>query len=187
MSHIAYTYARAFKDSFEKEKSEDFFSCVKELSQLRMSLQQLDIEFFFLSPAVSVEQKKQVLERLFKSLGFNNMVLSFLFLLLDRKRWKLLNSILEYLLSMEKEMKGVISVEVQSVHNLDSELKEQLIKKWEQVFNKKVLLKEKPPSQELIGGIKILSKGLVLNDTLLFHLTQMENQIRRNFYDYTGK
>ena len=187
MSHIAYTYARAFKGLFGPNKEEDFFSCVKELNQLNTGLNQPEITVFFLSPAISIEQKKQVLEQLFRPLNFNNLVCSFLFLLLDRKRWKFLNSIIACLLDIEREIQGIVSVEVQATHNLTSELKEQLVKKLEKSFDKKVLLEEKTFSKELMGGIKIRSRGLVLDDTLLFHLTQMENQIRRSFYDYTGE
>ena len=187
MSYIASTYARAFKGHFGPEETENFFSCVKELDQLNTALNQSEIKSFFISPAISIERKKRVLKHLFKSLKFNDLVCSFLFLLLDRKRWRSLNSIVKCLLDMERRKKGVVCVEVQAARKLTSELKERLAETLEKSFGKEVSLEEKRSSEELMGGIKIRSEGLVLDDTLLFHLTQMENQIRRCFYDYTGK
>lgn len=187
VSHIAYTYARALKATFKEEQRENFFYFVEELNQLNKILSLQEVKSFFLSLTIPVEEKKQVLKKVFDSFQFNNLICSFLFLLLDKKRWGELDYILTCLLSMEKEMKGVISVEVESVHVLTDDLKEQLIEKLERFFNKKISLEEKSSSNELMGGIRVRSGGLVLDNTLLFHLTQMENQIRRNFYDCTGK
>jgi F-type H+-transporting ATPase subunit delta len=187
MSYIASTYARAFKGHFGPRETESFFSCVKELNQLNTALNQLEIKSFFISPAISIERKKQVLKQLFRTLKFNDLVCSFLFLLLDRKRWRSLSAIVKCLLDMERKRKGVVYVEVQAARKLPSGLKERLAETLEKGFGKEVSLEEKRSSAELMGGVKVRSEGLVLDDTLLFHLTQMENQIRRCFYDYTGK
>ncbi len=187
MNYIAFTYARAFKGHFGTEETKSFFACVKELDQLNTALNQIEIKSFFISPAISIEQKKQVLKQLFESLKCNDLVCSFLFLLLDRKRWSLLHPVVTCLRDMERKMKGIVSVEVQAAHKLASALKEQLVETLEENFSKGVSLEEKKFSEALMGGIKIRSRGLVLDDTLLFHLTQMENQIRRGFYDYTSK
>ena len=187
MSHISYTYARALKAAFKKENNQSFFSFVEELNQLNKILSLQEIKRFFLSLTVSVEEKKQVLKKVFVSFQFNDLICSFLFLLLDKKRWRELDDILICLHNMEEEIKGVISVEVKSVHALTDDLRGQLIENLEKFFNKKISLKEKSSSDELMGGIKVRSGGVVLDNTLLFHLIQMENQIRRNFYDYTGK
>ena len=187
MSSIAYTYARTLRDFFKAGQEKSFFSFLEELKQLNKNFSPKEVNSFFLSPAISLEQKKQVLKKLFNSFECNKLICSFLFLLLDKKRWREFSSILAYLINMENEMKGVTSVEVESVRAIDPELKEKLIKKLEQFFKKKISLKEKFSSTNLIGGIKIRSGGLVFDDTLLFHLTQMENQIRRYAHDYTGK
>jgi len=187
MSAIAYTYARALKAGFTEEQTEDFFSFVKELRSLNEALNEKEVKIFFLSPAVIVEQKKQALEKVFNSFKVNALIRPFLFLLLDRNRWGEMDAILNCLVNMEKKMKGFVSVKVESVRALTPDFREQLMKKLEKVFGKKISLEEKVSSQDLIGGVKVHSGGFVYDDTLLFHVKQMEIQIRRSFHDYTSQ
>ena len=183
---IAYTYAKALKDLFIQEgrKKDSFFHFLEELKLLNQVLNQESIKSFFLSFAITVEEKKKVLKSLFDSLDFNTLTFPFLCLLLDKKRWKELDAILFCLSEMVDEMKGMVVVKVEHTGRLPSSLKKELIEKLENFLNKKISLKEEESG---IGGLKISTKDLVFNDTLLFHLKQMENQIRRNFDGYTSK
>ena len=186
VSLISYTYARALKNSFSKDQEEIFFIASMELNQLNETFNDPEVKAFFLSPVVLIEEKKQVLRKIFNSFKLNSLLCPFLFLLLDKKRWKELDSIVSCLRKMMNEMKGLVSVEVEAIETLSPVVKEELIEKLENFFNKKVSLKEKISSKELIGGLKIRAGGFIFDDTLFFHLRQLENQIRRNFYDYTS-
>lgn len=183
---IAYTYAKALKDIFIEEESnkEKFFLLLEELKVLNQALSQEAIKAFFLSVVVSIEDKKQVLKSLFDSLSLHSLIFAFLCLLLDRKRWKELNSILECLCEMADEIRGVAVVKVEHTGDLSPSLKKELIKKLGVFLNKQISLKLEKSN---VGGLKISTKDLVFNDTLLFHLRQMENQIRRSFNGYTSK
>ncbi|MYE07533.1 MAG: hypothetical protein F4X95_02110, partial [Oligoflexia bacterium] len=125
MSLVAYTYAKALKESFKKEEKEKFFSFLKELRELNKVLDLLEIKAFFISPVISVQEKKELLEKVFPLFMPNRsemdrpqasiplgkkltettegkpdqhtsreLLCSFLFLLLDKKRWGELNVIL---------------------------------------------------------------------------------------------
>ena len=183
---IAYTYAKALRDLFteENKNEEDFFLFLEELKLLNQALNQEPVKSFFFSFSISVEEKKKVLKSLFDSLKFNILIFSFLCLLLDKKRWKELEAILFCLSEMVDEMRGRVVVKVEHTGGLPSSLKKKLIEKLENFLNKKVSLKEEESN---IGGLKISTKNLVFNDTLLFHLKQMENQIRRSFNGDTSK
>lgn len=185
MSLIADTYANALQTSFKKEN--DFFMFLEELQLLHKYLKPKEINQFFNSPMVSLEDKKQVLISCLKGFSFKDKISSFLFLLLDKKRWSELNSILTCLINTANKMKGIVLVEIKSAHKIDSNLKDKLIKKLSQFFNKKIALKETYSASNIMGGIKVCSNGLVFDDTLLFHLTQMENQIKRGSYVNTSK
>lgn len=185
MSSIADTYAKALINSCENEQ--DFFIFLEELQQMHKDLKSKEVKRFFISPAISLEQKKQVLTPCFKLFKFNNLISSFLFLLLDKKRWLELDLIIECLIHKAHQMKGIVLVEVESIKKMDLDLKQKLTKKLSQFFNKQIFLTEKQSSSNLIGGIKVCSKGLVFDDTLLFHLTQMENQIKRGSYENTSQ
>jgi len=185
MSSLAYTYARALKNSFEKK--EDFFSFVEEVTKVTTALSSKEIKPFFLSPVIPSKEKKDFLRKALNSFDFNPLTSSFLFLLIDKRRLKELKAILNYLLKMVDEIKEVMSVEVESKQKLSLDLKEKLIKKLSQFFNKQVLLKEVTPSKNLIGGVKLRAGGFVFDDTILLHLNQLENHIRREAYGYTSK
>ena len=183
---IAQTYAKALRDIFLQEDKEEkvFFLFLEELKLLNQVLSQEPMKSFFLSFVVSVKEKKQVLKSLFDSLNLNSLIFAFLCLLLDKKRWKELNSILSCLSEMADEIKGVTVVKVEHKGKLSPSLERDLIKKLEGFLNKKVSLKTE---ESKTGGLKISTKDLVFNDTLLFHLKQMENQIRRSFDGYTSR
>ena len=189
MSQIASVYAKALKKCFMEDGrgEEDFFSCLDELRRLNEVFRSRDVKAFFLYPFFSIEKKKQILKKVFVHFKFSHLGYSFLCLLLDKKRWGERDSILSRLTDMEHEMKGLVSVEVASTEALSIDLKNQLIKKLEKVFKKKISLKEKKRDKELIGGLKIRAGGFVFDDTLLFHLKRMKDQIRSNFYDNTSQ
>ena len=187
MSLVAYTYAKALKESFKKEKNEEFFLFLKELKELNKVLDLSEIKAFFVSPVISVEEKKKILAKVFYASTFNERLCSFLCFLLDKKRWGELNAILSCLTDIENQMKGTLLAEVESIEPLSPDLQKSLGKTLEELFGKKIFLKEKKNCKKIIGGLRIYVQGHVFDDTLLFHLTQMENQIRRSFHDYTSE
>ncbi len=187
MRSIASTYARALEESFENLPEKDFFTALEELKNLGKCFKSPEVKRFFLSPCWTLTQKKSVLQKVFDSFKLQRSVRSFLFLLLEKKRWREFQTILTDLEDREKELKGEMFVEVESSGPIHKELKEKLIKKLETSFNKNITLREKPTEKNLIGGLKISAGGQIFDDTLKLHLTIMENQIRRNFYDHASQ
>ena len=182
---LAQTYARALKEAFSPLEQEAFFACVEELKTLSSVLEQEEVKKFFLSPIIPVSIKKQALQKSAGAIG--DKAFSFLCVLLERKRWKLFPTVVLCLGNEVEEMQGVVTAEVESAVPLSAEFLEKLKLKLKSFFNKEICLEIKPPLIELVGGIRVYAKGLVFDDTLLFHLTRMENQVRRGFNDSAGK
>ena len=189
ISTVYVAYAQALRGNFKEDSS--FFSFMDQWREIKEALNAPEPKSFFLSPLIPLEDKKQVLEKILneKNQGGKELPLlrSFLFLLLDQKRWAGLNVITNLLEKIERKQKKVILAEVVSAHPLSKDFKAELVNKLEKFFNKKVLLQEKPVDPTLIGGIKVYSEGLVLDNTLLFYLTHIESQIRRNIYDQSSQ
>ena len=188
MSKAVYaSYAQALKENFKDNTS--FFSFMDQWQPIAEALNSSESKKFFLSPLIPLKEKKQVLQKILdeKSQGGKELLRSFLFLLLDQKRWDGLNVIAQLLEKAKREQKKEVLAEVVSAHPLSEEAKTELVKKLENFFKKKVLLHQKPVDPTLIGGIKVYSEGLVLDNTLLFYLTQMESKIRRNIYDQSSQ
>ena len=165
---FAFSYARAIKE-------QDFLTVADQLNQFYKAFQVSEINLFFLSPAISVEKKKQVLKKVFDSLGYKEIICSFLYLLLDKKKWGELPAIMKHLNKIKEESQGFVLAQVESAFPLSPDLKEQLVQKLKLFFGKLVLLKEKPNPQ-LIGGLKIRAGGFVFDDSLSFHLKKIESQ-----------
>ncbi len=174
----AESYAKALRNCFEKGQEEDFLQVFEDLKKWAEVLNSAKAKRFFLSPVISLEIKKAVLKKVFNSFDFKALSQRFLFVLLEKKRWNILGDILKKLSEKEEDKKGLVRVEVETALPLSSGLRAELVKSLKNFFQKKILLKEKPPSPALKGGIRIKAKGLVFDDTLSFHLKLMENQIK---------
>ena len=180
---FAYSYARALKDSLKNASPSDhhppdFYSVVEDLNKLDRAFQESSIHIFFLSPAISLSAKKQVLGKVFKGLNHQGTICSFVYLLLDKKKWGQWPAILKHLNNMKEASQGFVLSEVESAFPLSKELKDKLSQKIQ------LFLKKKPRFQEtlnprLIGGVKIRAGGFVFDDSLSYHLNQLENQAQR--------
>ena len=195
MSNPAYSYAKALNEILVKEQLPDF---LKFFQQIRPALQQE--EKFFISPMYALDFKKQVLNFILELLKTNstkkdlpdvkysssssihviNILKNVLFLLLDRGRWREWPRILQYLEEINQDLQNSVLAEVISSHPLEKDLKYQLQKKLESFFKKSVVLKESL-SSKLLAGIKIKAGGFVFDDSISFHLKQMELEARRDY------
>ena len=196
MSSPAYSYAKALNAILTKEQLPDF---LKSFQQISPALQQE--EKFFISPVYALDFKKQALHFILDLLKTNstkkslpdvkylsthviNILKNVLFLLLDRGRWREWPKILQYLEEINQDLQNSVLAEVISSHPLEKDLKSQLQKKLESFFKKSIVLKESL-SSELLAGIKIKAGGFIFDDSISFHLKQMELEARRD-YVHTG-
>ena len=190
---FANSYALALKESFvskvlspsgldgkadslkatSTEQKNNFVDLVEKLNILNKVFQEeQDINLFFLSPAIPVTAKKQALKKVFESVSYKGLICSFLYLLLDKKKWSEWPAILNHLNHMKEESQGFMLVEVKSALALSKDLKEKLIQKLSQFFKKQVRL-QTSIDPHLIGGMQIRAKGFVFDDSLSYHLKRM--------------
>ena len=207
---FAYSYARALRESLTSHsdnslatpapnsdslgkgtqnegQEQSFLALVGRLNTLNKAFQESKVNLFFLSPAIPIEAKKQVLKKLFESLGDKGLICSFLYLLLDKKKWAKLPAIIRHLNKIKTESQGFVPAEVESAFPLSTALKNQLAHKLSLFLGKKqVQIKEKL-NPDIIGGVKIRAEGFVFDDSLSSHLKRMENLIIGEHYGRTSK
>ena len=188
MSSPAYSYAKAVNELLKKEQLSEFLKCFQEISPILQEQEQ-----FFISPVYSLDFKKQALSAALASIKSSlikppvlDLLKDFFLLLLDRSRWREWPKILQYLEKIHQDLQNVVVAEVISTHPLSSDLKSQLKKKLEAFFKKLVVLRESR-SSDLLAGIKIKAGGFIFDDSMFFHLKQMELEARRGFYVNTGQ
>ncbi len=168
---FAYSYAQALNQASTEQ---DFPAVVEKLNTLNQVFErETKLNMFFLSPAIPVEAKKQALKKVFESLNYKGLVCSFLYLLLDKKKWEDLPAIMKHLNNMKETSQGVLPAEVESAFPLSQDLKEKLAQKLKLFFGQPVLLNEKIKPQ-LTGGIRVRAKGFVFDDSLSSHLKKLE-------------
>jgi len=178
---FAEAYAKALRDIFSEER-QPMDNFLKNLRHIQKVWDQKEIKSFFVSPVIASEKKKQVLKKSLGSLVKQDLLCSFLLLLLDKNQTKELPYIIHHLTDMNNHMKGTIVVRVQTCLPLSKDVKEGIQKFFKKYFNRAIELTEDITSEH-IGGLKVHVGDFVFTDTVLFHLKQMENQIRGRFYD----
>ena len=199
---IVESFAKALKEILQEENISigNFMAMFKQVHDV---LNEKEIRPFFISPAVNREKKKEILKKALHPNGdnqqntdnlrkkegdfleynkTNRLILSFLFLLLDRNCFELVIPVTKSLILMNNEKMGKITANVQTNRSLSLDLKKAVKISLEKFFGRSVELRE-IVSSKYIAGLKVQALGFVFDNTTLFHLNQMENQIRSSFYD----
>ena len=199
---IVESFAKALKEILQEENISigNFMAMFKQVHDV---LNEKEIRPFFISPAVNREKKKEILKKALHPNGdnqqntdnlrkkegdfleynkTNRLILSFLFLLLDRNCFELVIPVTKSLILMNNEKMGKITANVQTNRSLSLDLKKAVKISLEKFFGCSVELRE-IVSSKYIAGLKVQALGVVFDNTTLFHLNQMENQIRSSFYD----
>ncbi len=148
-----------------------YYAFVKEITPLAEELKKY--QQFFCSPVFSLEDKQRVLSYVLQSASPE--IKNFLYVLLVRGDFFLLESIVSGLLKKEMEMKNLLEATIETTVKLTTTIRQSFVQKLEQYFNKTIQLTEKI-NPLLIGGFRLSVGGMVFDDSLLFHLKQISKQ-----------
>lgn len=171
---IAKNYAQALIELASSDLSlqETFLSEIKILNE---SLNQVkDSKEVFENPAISKEQKKELLKKLFQG-KINQKTLNFLFLLVDKQRFNLLSEIQNQLEKIVNKNKGIVIANVTSSSELDKNTLEILKQKLENTLgkNEKVTIESKI-EPELLGGLVVKVNDLVYDGSIKRRLENLK-------------
>ncbi len=180
MNHLSsHAYAKSLMLLLENEKMKSQF--LENLKELETIFASEKINSFFLSPAINIKDKKEILKKVLHFSDFHPLLLNFLSVLLDNKRWDQLSQVSQKLHQLERERQSFLVVQVESDFPLEEDVKKVLQEKFSAFFQKNVSIKEKK-SKNWLGGIRIHAGGFVFDDTLVGHLKQMEQKVKRGVY-----
>ena len=129
---------------------------------------------FFNSPNISKELKKRIIKDSFS--GVSEMLMNFLYLLVDKQRLNNLNEIVESYVSLANFVSNIAQGTLYSVRKLEqdeiSSLEESLSKK----LNKKVIL-ENAIDESLISGVRVEIDQKIYDGSLKHELSQMKDYL----------
>nr|YP_009315132.1 ATP synthase CF1 subunit delta [Titanophycus setchellii]SCW23587.1 ATP synthase CF1 subunit delta [Titanophycus setchellii] len=127
---------------------------------------------FLNNPMISSQSKKDTLKQLFDK-QLNDKLLTFVLLLIDRKRIFYLSAILEKYLELAYSLESFVTADVTASMNLTEQQKEKLINKLKQMTGKNNIQLNVSIDSSLIAGFKIQIGSKVIDTSLRGQLVEI--------------
>jgi F-type H+-transporting ATPase subunit delta len=173
ISNISKRYARAFFEiATEEKRIEPFYN---ELNQFASIISEnKSLSDFLANPVFEQASKKGVVETIIAKLQLSGMTVSFLKLLVDKKRIDILNDIVICYRQLMDETLKRVSVNVKTAFALSDELRSSISSCLEKAIGKKVdMTVEEDPT--LLGGVVIGVGDTLYDGSIKNQLNNMRN------------
>ena len=134
-----------------------------------------DLSDFLINPVINDNDKKDVLEKVFRN-SVGNIVYNFLNLLVDNARFDLFECVVIEYLSKLDQINNIIKVDVLSAVELDEHMKSKIIEKLEYKTSKKVIANYDINS-EIIAGLVVKVNDKTIDTSLKTKLNAIKRQL----------
>ena len=173
ISNISRRYARAFFEIATEQKQIELY--YNELNQFASIVSQnKSLSDFLANPVFELASKKGVVESLIAKMKLSGMTVSFLRLLVDKKRIDILNDIVVGYCQLMDEALKKIRVNVKTAFALSDELKSFISSSLEKSMGKTVdMTVEEDPT--LLGGLVIGVGDTLYDGSIKNQLNNMRN------------
>ena len=171
---IAKRYAIAL---FEIAKSADIIQQVfEELKSVVADCHETkELKDFLESPIISIDDKKEVVDRVFKD-SVSEQTYNFLILLAENSRFDLLQAVTDEYNVLLDDLNNVLKANITSAVEINSELKDKLVQKLEYKTSKKVV----PVyyiDPEIIGGLIVEVDDKTIDSSIRTKLNNLQKQL----------
>jgi len=168
-------YANALADiALEQGASEP---AAKQLESFAAAYEEsAELRTFLASPAVSVEAKHEVLEKIAKRLGASKIIRNFLFVIADHRRTQLIPEIVATFQQVLRQRQGVAEAEISSAVELTSAQKKELAATLARVTGKKIEPKYSL-DPALLGGAVVRIGDTIYDGSLRSRLNEMRARL----------
>ncbi len=136
-----------------------------------------DFARFFYNPTISVQEKKAVLEKVFSG-KICDELLNFICILVDKSRIRHYEKIMKSYSELVNQGQGLAYGKVYSVSPLKPEQKQRLEEQTGKLMNQQVKLENETDSS-LIGGVKILIDGKIIDASMRKSLKDLGNAMKQ--------
>ncbi|MCR8613332.1 MAG: ATP synthase F1 subunit delta [Mycoplasma sp.] len=169
-------YAIAIYEIAEETKKVSSYK--KQLSELKKAfVNNPELVKILESLNIERDEKQEVIKKVFKTKIEKN-IYNFLFLLIDKKRMQYIVDILNKSIEMFNKKLGIAEGIVYSAKPLKPTEFNQISKKAEAVFGKKIEL-ENLIDESLIAGVKIIVNDEIVNVSMTGKIEQLRNELLR--------
>jgi ATP synthase F1 delta subunit len=142
---------------------------------LEILKQESDLSAFIDTPVISVGQKKDVLKSIFEG-RISTELLNFLYVMIDKGRTRHFERAIKVYKELLNEQEGVSYGKIFSVKLLSTDRLEKFEAETEKLLKQNVKL-ENEIDASLIGGVKILIDGKVIDASIRKRLEDLNNTI----------
>nr|YP_009297747.1 ATP synthase CF1 delta subunit [Kumanoa americana]AOM67481.1 ATP synthase CF1 delta subunit [Kumanoa americana] len=171
VTKIALPYAEALLELIQASKILE--KANKDIIMINnIILKSNQLRVFFSNPLVQKSSKKDVIKQLFSG-QISDIILSFLLVLVDRRRISLLNPILIKYLELVALLESTTIAKITSAVPLTEEQKNNLISKLEIITTSKKIELETRTDSDLIAGFKIQIGSKIIDTSLKGQLKEM--------------
>jgi len=170
---VAKRYAQAAFAVAKEHGQLDFWE--QRLADLEALARDGAVEEFVQNPAIPLEAKVEVIDRLFPG-DENRYVRNLLVLLLERGRWHQLRDVVAAFRDLLREHRGVIDVELVTAVPLEPSEVERVRRELEQRLSRPVELRT-TVDPELLGGVVLKIGDEVFDASVRTQLTNLRRQL----------
>jgi len=171
---ISRRYAKAvFKAAVSFNNLEEVYGDLDELSDKIETSR--EFRYFMLTPRIKKNRKKELIAELFKN-KFSEVTISFLLILLDKRRQEYIKGINEYFKVLYKRHHKIMDVTTISSVELTGEEKDALKKTLEKITGKVIkIIDEVDPS--ILGGLIIKIENKIYDNSIVSHLEGLKKEM----------
>ena len=175
MKSASLQYANALADiALEQGASEP---AAKQLESFAAAYEEsAELRTFLASPAVSMEAKHEVLEKIAKRLGASKIIRNFLFVIADHRRTQLIPEIVATFQQVLRQRQGMAEAEISSAVELTSAQKKELAATLARVTGKKIEPKYSL-DPALLGGAVVRIGDTIYDGSLRSRLNEMRARL----------
>jgi F-type H+-transporting ATPase subunit delta len=168
---IASRYARALADVLGL--AGDYASTLKELNDFAAVWREShELREALVSPAVSPEQRRKILDQILERLGSPLTTSNFLRVLLANYRIELLEEVLQAFRKVANERLGIVEVEVSCAYDLSGEQQEAFYAEFQALTGKQVVIRFRR-DERLLGGVQARIGSMVYDGSVYGQLERL--------------
>lgn len=172
---VAMVYGKALFDAaLELDKVSEIKEEIKQIDEIFKA----EDDFFMLltNPSISVINKKDIIKNVFEGRVLPE-VLSFLYILADKGRVNDFDKIVKEFDKLESEQSGVTDGIAYSAVPLSQKQLAKLAEETGKLLNKNITLSN-VIDKNLIGGVKIMAEGKLIDASIRSRLNRLSHQIK---------
>ena len=175
MKSASLQYANALADIALAQKAAE--PTAKQLNAFGAAYaESAELRTFLASPAVTVEAKHAVIEKITARLGASKIVRNFLFVIADHRRTHLIPEIVAALQQILRQRQGVAEAEISSAVELSAAQKKELAATLAQLTGKKIETKYSL-DPALLGGVVVRIGDTIYDGSLRSRLNEMRARL----------